>query len=62
MTRKGDGRDAYSVLVGRPDGERDHLEYLGVNARLILKLIFKRGMGAWTGRIWLRTETGGGFL
>ena len=62
MARKGDGRGAYRFLVGRPEGERDHLEYLGVNGRTILKLIFKCGMGAWTGLIWLRTKTGGGFL
>jgi len=62
VARKGDGRGAYRFLVGRPEGERDHLEYLDVNGRIILKLIFKCGMGAWTRVIWLRKETGGGFL
>jgi hypothetical protein len=38
--------------------DRDHLEYLGLNGRIILKLI-KCGMGAWTGLIWLRIKTGG---
>lgn len=35
-------------IVGRPEGETDHLEYLGVNGRIILKLIFKCGMGELT--------------
>ena len=41
VARKGDGGGAYRVLVGRPERERerDHLEYLGVNVRIILKLI-----------------------
>jgi hypothetical protein len=33
--------------------ERDHLQYLGVDGRIILK---------WTGLIWFRTGTGGGVL
>jgi hypothetical protein len=35
--------------VGRPD-ERDHLEDLGVDGRIILKWIFKKwGRESWTG-------------
>jgi hypothetical protein len=36
----GQRRDAYRVLVGKPDG-RDHLENLGIDGRIILKRNFK---------------------
>jgi hypothetical protein len=43
--------------------ERDHLEYPGVDGRIILIWIFtKWDVGAWTGPIWLRIGTGGGHL
>jgi hypothetical protein len=43
--------------------ERDYLEDLVVDRRIILKCIFKKWNGeAWTGFIWLRIETGGGRL
>jgi hypothetical protein len=57
----GDGRGAYRILVGRPEGKRP----LGI-PRLRwennIKLIFKKWDGAWTGLIWLRIGTGGGLL
>jgi hypothetical protein len=55
----GEGRCAYRILVGRPEG-RNHLEDPGVDGRIILKWIFKKwdGGGAWTGLIWLRIGTG----
>jgi hypothetical protein len=41
----GEGRGAYRILVGRPEG-RNHLEDPGiVDGRIILKLIFKKWDG-----------------
>jgi hypothetical protein len=58
----GEGRGAYRVLVGRPEGRR----LLGRprrrwedNVKMDLQDV---GWGAWTGLIWLRIGTGGGLL
>jgi hypothetical protein len=40
--------------------ERDHWEYLGVDGRIMLGLIFRKGaVRLWTGLGWLRIQTVG---
>jgi hypothetical protein len=36
VARVGEGRGVYRVLVGRPEGKRDHWEDLGVGGRITL--------------------------
>ena len=58
----GDRRGAYGVWWGDLK-ERDHLEDVGIDGRLILRWIFKKWGGeAWTGLLCPRTGTGGGRL
>ena len=60
----------YGVQEGRIQGfdggnlrERDHLEDPGADGRIILRWIFRKwDVGAWTGLIWLRIGSGGGYL
>jgi hypothetical protein len=42
----GEGRGAYMILVGRPEG-RNLLEDSGIDGMIILKWIFKKWDGGW---------------
>jgi hypothetical protein len=44
VAHMGEGRSAYRILVGRPEG-RNHLEDPGIDGRIILKWIFKKWDG-----------------
>jgi hypothetical protein len=62
LTRIGERRDTYRILVGRLGGRRPlgrptHRWVDDTNMDLQ-----EVGCGAWTGSIWFRTGTGGGHL
>jgi len=43
--------------------ERDHLENLGVDGRIIFRWISRKwDVSTWIGSSWLRIRTGGGYL
>jgi len=43
--------------------ERNHSEDPGIDAMIILRWIFRKwDVRAWTGSMWLRIETDGGYL
>ena len=48
-------------LGGKPEG-KNHLKDPGTDGRIILKWIFEKWDGAWTGSFWLRIGTDGGLL
>jgi hypothetical protein len=48
----GKRRGAYRILVGRSEGTRS-LRRSGIDARIILKCIFKKWDGLWAELIWL---------
>jgi len=58
----GERRDVYWVLMGNHEGKRP-LGRLRHGWEDNIKMDFKEGRwGAWSGLIWLRIGTGGGFL
>ena len=42
--------------------QRNHLEDPGADGFILLKSIFRKLEGEWTGLIWFRIGTGGGLL
>ena len=62
VARMGRGEVRTGFWWGSPR-ERDHLEDLGVDRKVILELIFRKwDVRAWTGSSWLWIGTGGGHL
>jgi hypothetical protein len=62
VAHMGEGRRAYRILVGRPDGRRPlgrPRHRLKDNIKMDLQEVL---WGAWTGLIWLRIGTGCGLL
>jgi len=55
VARMGQVRNAYKTFVGKPDGKRP----LSRPRRMIFG---EQGGAVWTGNIWLRIVTSGGFL
>jgi hypothetical protein len=53
----------YRLLVGKPERERDHCRYQGVDGMIILRWIFRTwDIEVWTGLGWIRIQRGGGHL
>jgi hypothetical protein len=62
VANMGERRVVDRVLVEKPEGKRP-LGDPGLDGRVILKCIFRKwDGGVWTGSIWLRIGTGGGYL
>jgi hypothetical protein len=62
VARMGEKRNAYRILVGKPERKRQ-LENLDVDGRIILRRILERLDGmVWTGLICFRLGTSGEIL
>jgi hypothetical protein len=59
VARFGERGCAYWVLVGKPGGETPLVRTSEDNIKIDIQLV---GLGAWTGLIWLTTETSVGML
>jgi hypothetical protein len=60
---QGGNQKCIQKFGGEKMKRKDHSEGLGVCARIILERILKKEGGrVWTGFIWFRRETSGGFL
>jgi hypothetical protein len=58
----GEMRNAYKILVGKPEGKRP-VGDLGVDGMIILDgILGKLGGKVWTGYVWLKTGINGGLL
>jgi hypothetical protein len=55
-------RGAYGILVGKPEGQKPLVRPRSRWEDNIQMDLQEVGWGAWTGLIWLRTQTGGGLL
>jgi hypothetical protein len=62
VTRMGEGRNVYRVLVGKPEGKRP-LEIPRRRWEDGIKMVLKEiGWGVWSAFTWLRIRTVGGLL
>ena len=59
--RIGNRKDAYGVLVGRPEGKRP-FGRCGIRWEDNIKIVLQDEWRAWTRLIWLRKGTGGVLL
>jgi hypothetical protein len=55
-------RGVYRILVGEPERNRPNVRFRRTWEASIKMDIQEVGCGAWTGLIWLRTETGGRYM
>jgi hypothetical protein len=64
VAHRGEGRDLYRVLMGKPEGKRQlerPMRRWDDNTELRW-FFLKWDVGVWTGMSWLRVGTGGGNL